>query len=88
MPQQEPHRVPALPLFCPQEVLDWFESKGLTAYSISAGQSLLYNNVFPKHKERLGKKVRAAGLQACAWLGARQVRSLLAADDSCARPQP
>lgn len=40
-----------------QEVLDWFEAKGLTAYSISAGQSLLYNNVFPKHKERLGKKV-------------------------------
>jgi hypothetical protein len=40
-----------------QDVLDWFEAKGLTAYSISAGQSLIYNNVFPKHKERLGKKV-------------------------------
>ncbi|GBG00467.1 ubiquitin-activating enzyme E1, partial [Raphidocelis subcapitata] len=40
-----------------QEVLDWFESRGLIAYSISAGQSLLYNNVFPKHKERLGKKM-------------------------------
>jgi len=40
-----------------QEVLDWFEARGLIAYSISAGQSLLYNNVFPKHKERLGKKV-------------------------------
>ncbi|KAI8466875.1 MAG: hypothetical protein J3K34DRAFT_432282 [Monoraphidium minutum] len=40
-----------------QEVLDWFTAKGLTAYSISAGQSLLYNNIFPKHKERLPKKM-------------------------------
>jgi hypothetical protein len=41
----------------PQEVLDWFEEKSLRAYSISAGQSLLYNDIFPKHKERLGKKM-------------------------------
>jgi ubiquitin-activating enzyme E1 len=40
-----------------QEVLDWFSAKGLRAYSISCGQSLLYNDIFPKHKERLGKKM-------------------------------
>lgn len=44
-------------LCCPQEVLDWFEERALRAYSISAGQSLLYNDIFPKHKERLGKKM-------------------------------
>lgn len=35
-----------------QEVLDWFHARGLTAYSISCGQALLYNNIFPKHKVR------------------------------------
>lgn len=40
-----------------QQVLDWFRAKGLEAYSISCGQSLLYNNIFPKHKERLDKKM-------------------------------
>lgn len=40
-----------------QEVLDWFSARKLTAYSISCGASLLYNNIFPKHKERLGKKM-------------------------------
>lgn len=40
-----------------QEVLDWFAERKLHAYSISAGQSLLYNDIFPKHKERLGKKM-------------------------------
>ena len=39
------------------QVLDWFTERELTAYSISCGQSLLYNNIFPKHKERLGKKM-------------------------------
>ena len=36
-------------------MLEWFRAKGLEAYSISCGQSLLYNNIFPKHKvsERL-----------------------------------
>ncbi|CAL5220461.1 g2482 [Coccomyxa viridis] len=38
-----------------QQVLDWFKKKDLEAYSISCGQSLLYNNIFPKHKERLNK---------------------------------
>ena len=32
------------------QVLEWFRAKGLEAYSISCGQSLLYNNIFPKHK--------------------------------------
>jgi ubiquitin-activating enzyme E1 len=40
-----------------QQVLDWFRAKGLEAYSISCGQSLLYNNIFPKHKERLDKRM-------------------------------
>lgn len=31
------------------------QERNLTAYSISCGQSLLYNNIFPKHKERLNK---------------------------------
>ena len=31
------------------------QKKDLEAYSISCGQSLLYNNIFPKHKERLNK---------------------------------
>jgi hypothetical protein len=43
-----------------QELLDWFSAKGLTAYSVSCGQSLLYNNIFPKHKDRLGRKARVA----------------------------
>ena len=39
------------------QVLDWFGARALRAYSISCGQSLLYNNIFPKHKERLDKKM-------------------------------
>jgi len=39
------------------EVLEWFRAKGLEAYSISCGQSLLYNNIFPKHKDRLDKRM-------------------------------
>lgn len=31
--------------------------RGLEAYSISCGQSLIYNNIFPKHRDRLGKKM-------------------------------
>ncbi len=33
------------------------QERHLEAYSISCGQSLLYNNIFPKHKERLDKKM-------------------------------
>lgn len=40
-----------------REVLDWFEAKGLNAYSISCGPALLYNNIFPKHAERMNKKM-------------------------------
>ncbi|KAH7447696.1 hypothetical protein KP509_01G117400 [Ceratopteris richardii] len=39
------------------ELLQWFQAKGLKAYSISCGQSMLYNNIFPKHKDRLNRKV-------------------------------
>ncbi|KAJ7533056.1 hypothetical protein O6H91_13G031200 [Diphasiastrum complanatum] len=40
-----------------RELLDWFTAKDLTAYSISCGQSLLYNSMFPRHKERMNRKV-------------------------------
>lgn len=33
------------------------QARGLEAYSISCGQSLLYNNIFPKHKDRLLKRM-------------------------------
>jgi ubiquitin-activating enzyme E1 len=33
------------------------QDKKLEAYSISFGQSLLYNNIFPKHKDRLKSKL-------------------------------
>ena len=33
------------------------QAKDLEAYSISCGQSLLYNSIFPKHKDRLQKKM-------------------------------
>ncbi|KAH7447147.1 hypothetical protein KP509_01G093700 [Ceratopteris richardii] len=39
------------------ELLQWFKQKGLTAYSIICGQSLLYNSIFAKHKDRLNRKV-------------------------------
>ncbi|PNH08804.1 Ubiquitin-activating enzyme E1 2 [Tetrabaena socialis] len=38
-------------------VLDWFSGRGLNAYSISCGPALLYNSIFPKHVERLGKRM-------------------------------
>ncbi|KAG2559580.1 hypothetical protein PVAP13_8KG176700 [Panicum virgatum] len=40
-----------------RELLEWLKEKGLNAYSISWGTSLLYNSMFPRHKERLDKKV-------------------------------
>ncbi|KAL2611067.1 hypothetical protein R1flu_022759 [Riccia fluitans] len=40
-----------------KELLAWFQQKGLSAYSISCGQTLLYNNIFPKHRDRMDKKV-------------------------------
>jgi ubiquitin-activating enzyme E1 len=41
-----------------QEVLDWFEDKGLHIYSISCGTSLVYNMMFPAHAKRLPQKMR------------------------------
>ncbi|XP_047308611.1 ubiquitin-activating enzyme E1 1-like [Impatiens glandulifera] len=40
-----------------RQLLDWLSEKGLNAYSISYGSSLLYNSMFPKHRERMDKKV-------------------------------
>lgn len=42
---------------CMQDVIDHFQKQDLTAYSISFGAALLYNNIFPKHNDRLGKKL-------------------------------
>lgn len=39
------------------ELLEWFQEKGLTAYIVSCGQSLLYNNIFPRHRDRLNRKL-------------------------------
>ncbi|KAK7300899.1 hypothetical protein RJT34_11750 [Clitoria ternatea] len=40
-----------------RELLDWLKAKGLNAYSISCGSCLLYNSMFPRHKERMDKKM-------------------------------
>ncbi|GLI63113.1 hypothetical protein VaNZ11_006018 [Volvox africanus] len=40
-----------------QQVLDWLKGKDLNAYSISCGPALLYNNIFPRHADRLNKKM-------------------------------
>ncbi|EOY34575.1 Ubiquitin-activating enzyme 1 isoform 1 [Theobroma cacao] len=40
-----------------RELIQWLKDKGLNAYSISYGSCLLFNSMFPKHKERLDKKV-------------------------------
>lgn len=40
-----------------RELLQWLQSKGLNAYSISYGSCLLYNSMFPKHKERMDRKM-------------------------------
>ncbi|XP_039131642.1 LOW QUALITY PROTEIN: ubiquitin-activating enzyme E1 2-like [Dioscorea cayenensis subsp. rotundata] len=40
-----------------RELLKWLKDRGLNAYSISCGTSLLYNSMFPRHKDRLDKKV-------------------------------
>ncbi|KAL7124726.1 hypothetical protein ABFS83_14G068100 [Erythranthe nasuta] len=38
-----------------RELLQWLSDKGLNAYSISFGSCLLYNSMFPRHKERMDK---------------------------------
>jgi ubiquitin-activating enzyme E1 len=40
-----------------KELLEWLQKKGLNAYSVSCGSCLLYNALFPKHKERMDKKM-------------------------------
>ncbi|XP_057488068.1 ubiquitin-activating enzyme E1 1-like [Actinidia eriantha] len=40
-----------------RELLKWLADKGLNAYSISCGSCLLYNSMFPRHRERMDKKV-------------------------------
>ncbi|XP_019056522.1 PREDICTED: ubiquitin-activating enzyme E1 1 isoform X1 [Tarenaya hassleriana] len=40
-----------------RELLKWLGGKGLDAYSISCGSCLLFNSMFPRHKERMDRKV-------------------------------
>ncbi|XP_042511013.1 ubiquitin-activating enzyme E1 1-like isoform X2 [Macadamia integrifolia] len=40
-----------------RDLLQWLKDKGLNAYSISCGSSLLYNSMFPRHKDRMDKKL-------------------------------
>uniref|UniRef100_A0A5B7BFE5 E1 ubiquitin-activating enzyme n=1 Tax=Davidia involucrata TaxID=16924 RepID=A0A5B7BFE5_DAVIN len=40
-----------------RELLQWLADKGLSAYSISCGSCLLYNSMFPRHRERMDKKM-------------------------------
>ncbi|XP_073274122.1 ubiquitin-activating enzyme E1 1-like isoform X2 [Primulina huaijiensis] len=40
-----------------RELLHWLKNKGLNAYSISFGSCLLFNSMFPRHKERMDRKM-------------------------------
>ncbi|GMJ08897.1 ubiquitin activating enzyme 2, ARABIDOPSIS THALIANA UBIQUITIN ACTIVATING ENZYME 2 [Hibiscus trionum] len=40
-----------------RELIQWLKDKGLNAYSISYGSCLLYNSMFPRHRDRMDKKV-------------------------------
>ncbi|GFP92760.1 ubiquitin-activating enzyme e1 2 [Phtheirospermum japonicum] len=40
-----------------KELLQWLKNKGLNAYSISFGSCLLYNSMFPRHRDRMDKKL-------------------------------
>ncbi|XP_010937922.1 ubiquitin-activating enzyme E1 1 isoform X2 [Elaeis guineensis] len=40
-----------------RELLQWLKNKGINAYSISYGSSLLYNSMLPRHRDRMDKKV-------------------------------
>ncbi|KAI3514827.1 hypothetical protein L1887_13562 [Cichorium endivia] len=40
-----------------RELLQWLKNKGLNAYSISYGSCLLFNSMFPRHKDRMDKKM-------------------------------
>ncbi|CAH9073316.1 unnamed protein product [Cuscuta europaea] len=39
------------------QLIDWLKEKGLNAYSISCGSCLLYNQMFPRHRDRMDKKI-------------------------------
>ncbi|KAL6534408.1 E1 ubiquitin-activating protein [Orobanche hederae] len=38
-----------------RELLQWLKNKGLNAYSISFGSCLLYNSMFPRHRDRMDR---------------------------------
>ncbi|XP_057548335.1 ubiquitin-activating enzyme E1 1-like [Amaranthus tricolor] len=40
-----------------KELIQWLKEKGLNAYSISCGSCLLFNSMFPRHKDRMDKRV-------------------------------
>lgn len=40
-----------------RELMQWLQDRGLNAYSISCGSCLLYNSMFPRHQERMDRKV-------------------------------
>ncbi|KAI5603943.1 hypothetical protein BDE02_01G252300 [Populus trichocarpa] len=40
-----------------RELLQWLKHKGLDAYSISHGSCLLYNSMFPRHRDRMDRKM-------------------------------
>ncbi|XP_010257066.2 PREDICTED: ubiquitin-activating enzyme E1 1 [Nelumbo nucifera] len=40
-----------------RDLLQWLKDKGLNAYSISCGSSLLYNSMFPRHRDRMDRKM-------------------------------
>ncbi|XP_065853195.1 ubiquitin-activating enzyme E1 2-like isoform X2 [Euphorbia lathyris] len=40
-----------------RDLLEWLQKKGLNAYSISYASCLLFNSMFPRHKERMDKKM-------------------------------
>ncbi|XP_043697731.1 ubiquitin-activating enzyme E1 1-like isoform X2 [Telopea speciosissima] len=40
-----------------RDLLQWLKDKGLNAYSISCGSSLLYNSMFPRHRDRMDRKL-------------------------------
>ena len=70
-----------------QQVLDWFTAKGLDAYSLSCGPCLLYNSLFPRHRDRLGRKMRdlaveVAKLDLPAEGGRRKVDVVVACEDA------
>jgi ubiquitin-activating enzyme E1 len=41
----------------PRELIKWVKDKGLTAYTISCGNVLLFNTMFSGHKERMDRKI-------------------------------